>query len=90
MTTQLAIRTNARLKKKALQKARQQGVTLTLVVNEFLDQYVKGDYLIRLVPTDQEDYEPDVEDMTDEFMKDPEFAATAKRLEEYLRKNPLV
>ena len=87
MNTQLAIRTNLSLKRAAFRKAKKQGVTLTLVVNNLLKNYVEGDYEVNLINKThtEENYEVEVE----ELFADPEIVKAANELAEYLRTHDL-
>ena len=86
MSTQVAVRTDVRLKQLALRKARIQGLTLSFVINRLLKDYVEKDYQVFL----RKQHELDEAEVTcDELFFDRDIVSAANTLAEYVRNNPL-
>lgn len=78
MTTQLSVKTDLGVKRAAQKKAAAQGVTLTLVVNKFLEKFASGDFEFTLVSVSQ----PDV--VVDELFASEKIVKKANKISEYL------
>lgn len=85
MTTQVAVRTDFRLKKEALSKAQKQGLTLSFIVNRLLKDYVEEDYEVLFQK--KKNFEAEV--TCDELFFDKDIVAAANKLASYVRNNPL-
>lgn len=85
MSTQLAIRTDSRLKRLAAKKARTQGLTLSFVLNRLLKDYVQEDYEVFLKKRSSDESEV----TCDELFFHPEIVSAANKLADYVRNNPL-
>lgn len=85
MTTQLAIRTDIRLKRSAAQKAKQHGLTLSFIINQLLKNYVEEDYEFFF----RRKKEPHDEVTCDKLFFDRDIVIAANKLSDYLRHHPL-
>jgi hypothetical protein len=81
MTTQVAFKTDAALKKKALQKALKKGVALTFVFNEFLKDFVEKDYEVVMFPPQDKIYY--MSERTERAMEDFDKAKREGKTKQY-------
>lgn len=83
MNTQLAVKTDQKIKEAAQKKAADEGVTLTIVVNTFLKKYAEGDFKIELINTSDSDV------TIDELFQSIKIVKEANKISNYLINNDL-